>query len=68
MDASPRKIQQRTVRLTVDLPVEVLVWIDGLKSQLGYRTRGQVMTSLLLKLIPKSEHNEGEKDARADEQ
>lgn len=67
MDESLQKVQQRTVRLTVDLPIEVVVWIDGLKSQLGFASRGQAMTALLMELIPESQQKDMCKCAGADE-
>lgn len=67
MDESLQKVQYKTVRLTVDLPVEVLVWLDGLKSQLGFRTRGQVMATLLMELIPESQLKDTAQDVKVDE-
>jgi hypothetical protein len=41
----------RMVRITVDLPISILCWIDHLKSQMGLRTRGLVITMLLQELL-----------------
>ncbi|MFM1901705.1 MAG: hypothetical protein RLZZ216_2281 [Cyanobacteriota bacterium] len=39
-------------RITLDLSVDLLEWIDGLKSQMGFRSRGLIVEQLLRELVP----------------
>jgi metal-responsive CopG/Arc/MetJ family transcriptional regulator len=38
--------------VTLELPRDVVDWIDGLKAQMGFRSRGLIVTQLLRELIP----------------
>jgi hypothetical protein len=39
-------------RITLELSGELLRWIDGLKSQMGFRNRGLIVEQLLRELVP----------------
>ncbi len=39
--------QEQMVRLTLDLPVSIVAWLDEAKLQLGYRSRGALVVQLL---------------------
>ena len=39
-------------RITLELSEELLDWIDGLKSQMGFRNRGLIVEQLLRELVP----------------
>ena len=39
--------QEQMVRLTLDLPVSIVDWLDEAKLQLGFRSRGPLVAQLL---------------------
>lgn len=39
--------QEGMVRLTIELPVSTVAWLDELKTQMGFRSRGVVVGELL---------------------
>jgi metal-responsive CopG/Arc/MetJ family transcriptional regulator len=43
--------QEQTLRVAVDLPVSLIARIDLLKSQLGFKRRGDVVTCLLHEIL-----------------
>lgn len=43
---------QETVRVALDLPVSLLQWIEGLKIQMGFSSRSEVIVLLLQELVP----------------
>lgn len=43
------------VRITIELSRETLEWIDDLRVQLGFRSRGVIIEQLLLELRPPSD-------------
>jgi len=45
-------------RITLELSEDLLRWIDGLKSQMGYRSRGPMVEQLLRELLPDLEDAE----------
>lgn len=48
--ASSNPVQK--VRVTIELSLETLAWIDELRVQLGFRNRGIIIEQLLLELQP----------------
>lgn len=42
-------------RITLELSEDLLQWIDGLKSQMGFRNRGLIVDQLLRELLPQHE-------------
>jgi hypothetical protein len=46
------KGREEKVLLTLELPIDLVEWIDGIKSQLGVHSRGLVITELLRELQP----------------
>ena len=47
-----REEQEEKVLLTLELPADLVRWIDELKTQLGIHSRGLVITELLRELQP----------------
>ncbi len=47
-----REEQEEKVRLNLELPTDLVRWIDELKTQLGIHSRGLVITELLRELQP----------------
>jgi hypothetical protein len=45
-----REEREEKVLLTLELPIDLVEWIDGIKSQLGVHSRGLVITELLREL------------------
>ncbi len=56
LPATPPDPDER-VRITIELSRETLAWIDDLRVQLGFRSRGIIIEQLLLELQPQ-ERNE----------
>ncbi len=46
------------VLVTLELPRDIVAWIDGLKNQLGFRNRGLIIAHLLRELQPESNDHE----------
>jgi len=54
MENSEQSSEQEMVLVTLELPRDLVDWIDGLKAQLGFRTRGVIVAQLLRELVPDS--------------
>ena len=52
MESDEQTNQQEKVLVTLELPRDVVDWMDGLKNQLGFRSRGLIVAQLLRELIP----------------
>jgi hypothetical protein len=52
MEPNEQSNQQEMVMVTLELPRELVEWIDGLKAQMGFRGRGIIVAQLLRELIP----------------
>ena len=52
MEPNEQTNQQEKVLVTLELPRDVVDWMDGLKNQLGFRSRGLIVAQLLRELIP----------------
>ena len=63
MEPSAQTGQKEMVMVTLELPRDLVDWIDGLKAQLGFRSRGFVVAQLIRELIPEPEALQGESDA-----
>ena len=50
MEGDDQQIREQMVRLTLDLPVSVLAWLDAVKTEMGLRSRGVVVAQLLKEL------------------
>jgi metal-responsive CopG/Arc/MetJ family transcriptional regulator len=67
MESNEQTNSQEKVLVTLELPRDVVDWIDGLKAQMGFRSRGLIVTQLLRELIPalveEDDQSEAEKAA-----
>ena len=67
MESNEQTNLQEKVLVTLELPRDVVDWIDGLKAQMGFRSRGLIVTQLLRELIPalveEDDQSEAEKAA-----
>jgi len=52
-------------RITLELSEDLLGWIDGLKSQMGFRNRGRIVEQLLRELFPQDDDQETSEQAQA---
>jgi metal-responsive CopG/Arc/MetJ family transcriptional regulator len=52
MESSDQSSEQEMVQVTLELPRDLVDWIDGLKGQLGFRSRGVIVSQLIRELIP----------------
>jgi len=50
MEGDDQQVGEQMFRLILDLPVSVLIWIDALKTELGLRSSGVVVSELLNEL------------------
>jgi len=57
LPATPPNSGER-VRITIELSRETLAWIDELRVQLGFRSRGIIIEQLLLELQPSAEDSD----------
>ena len=55
MENSEQSSQQEMVLVTLELPRDLLDWIDGLKAQMGFRSRGVIVAQLIRELVPELE-------------
>jgi metal-responsive CopG/Arc/MetJ family transcriptional regulator len=62
MEPSAQTGQKEMVMVTLELPRDLVDWIDGLKAQLGFRSRGFVVAQLIRELLPSSEEQEQYQD------
>jgi metal-responsive CopG/Arc/MetJ family transcriptional regulator len=51
MESSEQSSQQEMVLVTLELPRDLVDWIDGLKGQLGFRSRGVIVAQLIRELV-----------------
>ena len=58
MENGDQRVNDEMVRVTLDLPISVLVWLDALKDQIGLRSRGALVAHLLMELRDLSELQE----------
>jgi metal-responsive CopG/Arc/MetJ family transcriptional regulator len=67
MESNEQNNPQEKVLVTLELPRDVVDWIDGLKAQMGFRNRGIIVAELLRELIPalveEDDQSEAEKAA-----
>jgi hypothetical protein len=52
MESNEQANQQEMVMVTLELPRDLVDWVDGLKAQMGFRNRGVIVAQLLRELIP----------------
>ena len=52
MESSEQSSQPELVPVTLELPRDLVDWIDGLRIQMGFRKRGLIVAQLLRELIP----------------
>lgn len=57
LPATPQDSDER-VRITIELSRETLAWIDDLRAQLGFRSRGIIIEQLLLELQPQERNDD----------
>ena len=55
MESSEQSSQQEMVLVTLELPRDLVDWIDGLKAQLGFRSRGLIVAQLIRELVAELE-------------
>jgi metal-responsive CopG/Arc/MetJ family transcriptional regulator len=63
MESNEQTNPQEKVLVTLELPRDVVDWIDGLKAQMGFRSRGLIVTQLLRELIPALVEEDDQSDA-----
>ena len=52
MESNEQTNQQEMVIVTLELPRDLVDWIDGLKDQMGFRNRGVIVAQLIRELLP----------------
>jgi metal-responsive CopG/Arc/MetJ family transcriptional regulator len=62
MESSEQPSQQEMVQVTLELPRDLVDWIDGLKAQLGFRRRGVIVSQLIRELIPAADEVDHHQD------
>ena len=55
MESSDQSSEQEMVQVTLELPRDLVDWIDGLKGQLGFRSRGLIVAQLIRELVAELE-------------
>jgi len=55
MESSEQTNPQEMVRVTLELPRDIVDRIDGLRAQLGFRTRGVIVAQLIRELLPEAQ-------------
>jgi metal-responsive CopG/Arc/MetJ family transcriptional regulator len=63
MESNEQTNPQEKVLVTLELPRDVVDWIDGLKAQMGFRSRGLIVAQLLRELIPALVEEDDQSDA-----
>ena len=59
MESNEQNNQQEMVTVTMELPRDLVDWIDGLMAQMGFRNRGVIVTQLIRELVSElDEENE----------
>jgi metal-responsive CopG/Arc/MetJ family transcriptional regulator len=62
MESSEQPSQQEMVQVTLELPRDLVDWIDGLKAQLGFRSRGLIVAQLIRELVAELEPESTDED------
>ncbi len=62
MESSEQSSQQEMVLVTLELPRDLVDWIDGLKAQMGFRSRGLIVAQLIRELVPELEPESTDED------
>ena len=62
MENSEQSSQQEMVLVTLELPRDLVDWIDGLKAQMGFRNRGVIVAQLIRELVPELEPESTDED------
>jgi len=60
MESNEQNNQQEMVMVTLELPRDLVDWIDGLKAQMGFRNRGVIVSQLLRELLPTDQDSNAE--------
>ena len=58
MDHSQTEAQHELVEVVLELPRDLVDWIDGIKEQMGFHSRGPIVAQMLRELIPQDEHKQ----------
>ena len=62
MESNEQTNQQEMVMVTLELPRDLVDWIDGLKAQMGFRNRGVIVAQLIRELLPSPDDLAQERD------
>jgi metal-responsive CopG/Arc/MetJ family transcriptional regulator len=62
MESNEQTNQQEMVMVTLELPRDLVDWIDGLKAQMGFRNRGVIVARLIRELLPSPDDLAQERD------
>ena len=62
MENSEQSSQQEMVLVTLELPRDLVDWIDGLKTQMGFRSRGVIVAQLIRELVAEVEPESTDED------
>ena len=62
MESSEQSSQQEMVLVTLELPRDLVDWIDGLKAQMGFRSRGVIVAQLIRELVAEVEQESTDED------
>jgi len=62
MENSEQSSQQEMVLVTLELPRDLVDWIDGLKVQMGFRSRGVIVAQLIRELVAEVEPESTDED------
>jgi len=62
MENSEQSSQQEMVLVTLELPRDLVDWIDGLKAQMGFRSRGVIVAQLIRELVAEVEPESTDED------
>ena len=63
MESSEQSTEREMVRLTLELPRDLVDWIDELRIQVGFRNRGLIVAQLIRELVPELEPECTEEEA-----
>jgi metal-responsive CopG/Arc/MetJ family transcriptional regulator len=55
MESNEQSSRQEMVQVTLELPRDLVDWIDGLKTQMGFRSRGLIVAQLIRELVAEVE-------------
>ncbi len=62
METSKKADQQELVLVTLELPRDLVDWIDGLKAQMGFSNRGLIVAQLIRELLSSPDELAEERD------